>query len=62
MVETIEQKEIDGRLVELKKFSDVCVVYAWPRERSFQFVKIEELGVFETLEEAKKFVSSLVKF
>lgn len=61
MLETIEEREINGRTVELKKFADVYVVYALPRERTPSAVRIEELGVFENLEDARYFISTLTK-
>lgn len=61
MLETIEEREINERTVELKKFADVYVVYAWPRERISSLVRIDELGVFENLEDARYFISTLTR-
>lgn len=59
MIELIEKKEVNGRLVELIKYSDVYAIYAWPEQRTSKVLPLDELGIFDTLEEAKEFLEKL---
>ena len=60
MAKTFKTIDADGRLFELKHFSDAYVVYALPRLRTLEIQKIYEIAVFNTLEEGQAFMSSLV--
>lgn len=61
MIQLIEKKEVDSRMVELREFSDAYVIFAWPKERPDGAVRLDVLGEFKNLEEAKGFMSQLVK-
>ncbi len=57
MPKLIEKKEVEGRVLELREFGDVFVVYAWPKERAAGVVRLEELGVFKNVAKARELMS-----
>ncbi len=59
MPNRINTQNINGQDIDIFRYDDVCAVYAWPRERTLSAVTLKVLGVFETEEEAKKFVDGL---
>jgi len=59
MPEHIDTKIIDGRIIGLKKFNDKYVIYRWPTQRSKTAMRIEELGIFNSLEEAQNFLRNI---